>query len=80
MVTEPTPLAWAFSRCGCVVSTHRTREAADAVHTRLLQSRRHRYGGGPAPQVSIYPLTTKDEVLRAKREARRTRGTDRRTT
>lgn len=79
-MTEPTPLAWAFSRCGCVVSTHRTREAADAVHTRLLQSRRYRYGGGGPIQVNIYPLTTKDEVLNAKREARRTRGTDRRTT
>lgn len=79
-MTEPTPLAWAFSRCDCVVSTHRTREAADAVHARLLQSRRYRFGGGGPIQINIYPLHTRAEVLSAKREARRTRGTDRRTT
>ena len=77
-MTAP-PIAWAFSLFGCVVSTHRTEEAAQAHHERLLKSRRYRFTAGPPPQVNIYPLNNEQEALDARREAMRNRGTGRRT-
>lgn len=59
---------WALSLFGSVVSTHRSKAAAEAQRERLVRRSWHQ-----SLQINIYPCETPEEALSARREVARNR-------